>query len=233
MTDHSSPAQPAGIGATALGAPSCVLGKAAAATGYSTIPMSKRSSTAPTLTNPCGRPRVSGPDSLELVSEQVAVRSRFLDQALLEVAHQGTTQVVLLACGMDSRAFRLDWPAETTVYEADQPDVLAFKSSVLQERRARPRCHRVDLRAHWPATLIAVGSPRRRPHGLSKASCMAFRRTPPTSSVTATPHALPWAAPSRWSTARIPPCCAPREPRSPRNSSRSGKADRPETCTPG
>jgi methyltransferase (TIGR00027 family) len=97
----------------------------------------------------------------QLMAEQVAVRTRFLDHALLAAARAGTTQVVLLACGMDSRAFRLTWPAGTTVYEADQSEVLAFKSAVLQELRAQPRCHRVavpvDLRTDWPARLIEAG----------------------------------------------------------------------------
>jgi methyltransferase (TIGR00027 family) len=97
----------------------------------------------------------------QLMAEQVAVRTRFLDHALLDVARAGATQVVLLACGMDSRAFRLTWPAGTSVYEADQPEVLAFKSAVLQELHAQPRCHRaavpVDLRTDWPARLVDAG----------------------------------------------------------------------------
>lgn len=109
----------------------------------------------------------SGPDLLELMAGQVAVRTRFLDQALLDAARQGAVQVVLLGCGMDSRAFRLEWPAGTTVYEADQPDVLAFKSTVLHQRQARPRCHRVeipvDLRTDWPTTLINSGFQAEKP----------------------------------------------------------------------
>lgn len=103
----------------------------------------------------------------QLMAEQVAVRTRFLDHALLDAARAGTTQVVLLASGMDSRGFRLTWPAGTTVYEADQPEVLAFKSVVLQELHAQPCCHRVtvpaDLRTDWPARLLEAGfDPERR-----------------------------------------------------------------------
>jgi methyltransferase (TIGR00027 family) len=100
----------------------------------------------------------------QLMAEQVAVRTRYLDNALLDAARAGTTQVVLLACGMDSRAFRLTWPAGTSVYEADQPEVLAFKSTVLQGLRAQARCHRVavplDLRTDWPARLVEAGFDR-------------------------------------------------------------------------
>lgn len=97
----------------------------------------------------------------QLMAEQVAVRTRFFDHALLDAARAGAAQVVLLACGMDSRAFRLTWPTGTRVYEADQPEVLAFKSAVLQELHAQPRCQRVevpvDLRTDWAAPLVESG----------------------------------------------------------------------------
>jgi methyltransferase (TIGR00027 family) len=97
----------------------------------------------------------------QLLAEQVAVRTRFLDDALLDAARAGATQVVLLACGMDCRTFRLAWPAGTSVYEADQPEVLGFKSTVLRELHAQPRCQRVevpvDLHTDWPARLVKAG----------------------------------------------------------------------------
>lgn len=105
--------------------------------------------------------RPGGPDFLHLMAGQVAVRTRYFDDALLEAATAGIDQVVLLACGMDSRAFRLEWPTGTTVYEVDQPEVSAFKSTVLQEIHARPQCRRVevavDLRSDWPARLVNAG----------------------------------------------------------------------------
>jgi methyltransferase (TIGR00027 family) len=97
----------------------------------------------------------------QLMAEQVAVRTRFFDHALLDAARAGAAQVVLLACGMDSRAFRLTWPSGTRVYEADQREVLGFKSAVLQELHAQPRCRRVevpvDLRTDWAAALVESG----------------------------------------------------------------------------
>jgi methyltransferase (TIGR00027 family) len=68
---------------------------------------------------------------------------------------------VLLAAGLDCRAFRLDWPPGTTLYELDAPRVLEFKNRVLDEQRARPRCERrtvaSDLREDWPAALRQAG----------------------------------------------------------------------------
>ena len=73
----------------------------------------------------------------------------------------GIRQVVILAAGLDSRAYRLDWPAGTTVFEIDQPKVLEYKTSTLDAHGADPRAHRipvaVDLRDDWPAALTDAG----------------------------------------------------------------------------
>ncbi len=91
---------------------------------------------------------------LLLGANYVGLRTRFFDDALAT----GTPQVVLLAAGLDTRAFRLDWPAGTTVFELDQPDVLAFKGGVLT---ASPRCRRVpvpvDLAGDWTEPLCEAG----------------------------------------------------------------------------
>ncbi len=92
---------------------------------------------------------------------RVAIRTRFYDDYLLAACAAGCRQVVLLAAGMDTRGYRLDWPAGTRLFEIDQPDVLAFKDAVLTTRDAVPRCHRVaraaDLRQNWAAVLLDGG----------------------------------------------------------------------------
>ncbi len=89
---------------------------------------------------------------------QIVVRTRFLDDALLR-AVRVAAQVVILAAGMDARAYRLAWPDGTTVYELDQPAVIAAKGDILAEDE--PRCRRVaigvDLAGDWPAALTAAG----------------------------------------------------------------------------
>jgi methyltransferase (TIGR00027 family) len=66
-------------------------------------------------------------------------------------------QIVILAAGLDSRAYRLDWPAGTTIFELDRPQVLEFKREVLARHGAQPRAERrevaVDLREDWPQAL--------------------------------------------------------------------------------
>jgi methyltransferase (TIGR00027 family) len=91
----------------------------------------------------------------------VIVRTRFFDDYLLTATGAGIGQVVLLAAGLDSRAYRLDWPAGTAVYELDRPDVLAFKQRVVNDQNATARCRRVslgtDLRTTWAAALRKRG----------------------------------------------------------------------------
>ncbi len=89
------------------------------------------------------------------------IRTRFYDDYLRAAATRGCRQVVLLAAGLDTRAFRLAWPAGTRLFELDLPDVLAFKEAVLAARGAVPGCERVtvaaDLRSGWQARLAGAG----------------------------------------------------------------------------
>ncbi|AOW92718.1 SAM-dependent methyltransferase [Rhodococcus sp. WMMA185] len=95
------------------------------------------------------------------------VRTKFFDDFFLSAAALGVRQAVILAAGLDARAYRLDWPPGTTVFEVDQPKVLEFKGEVLAEHDARPKADRrpvaVDLRDDWPAALEAAGFDRSQP----------------------------------------------------------------------
>lgn len=90
-----------------------------------------------------------------------AVRTRFFDDFFTAAGGAGIRQVVILASGLDSRAYRLNWPAGTTVFEIDQPKVLEYKESVLSEHGVRPTSTRrevaVDLRHDWPKVLREAG----------------------------------------------------------------------------
>ncbi len=96
-----------------------------------------------------------------------AVRTHFFDAYFAEAAAAGIRQIVILASGLDSRAYRLDWPAGTTVYEIDQPKVLEYKAA--DARRARCDAVRGAPRgAHRPALRLArrrCARPRIRPVG--------------------------------------------------------------------
>ncbi|SPM29526.1 class I SAM-dependent methyltransferase [Mycobacterium terramassiliense] len=90
-----------------------------------------------------------------------AVRTHFFDTFFTDAVAAGIRQIVILASGLDSRAYRLDWPAGTTVYELDQPEVLAYKSTTLADNGVQPSADRrevaIDLRQDWPAALRAAG----------------------------------------------------------------------------
>ncbi|OBB91774.1 class I SAM-dependent methyltransferase [Mycobacterium sp. 852002-30065_SCH5024008] len=96
-----------------------------------------------------------------------AVRTHFFDEYFADAVQAGIRQAVILAAGLDSRAFRLHWPDGTAVYEIDQPKVLEYKTSILQQHGAAPAASRrpvpVDLRDDWPAALAAAGFDRTRP----------------------------------------------------------------------
>ncbi|MEO7195002.1 MAG: SAM-dependent methyltransferase, partial [Pseudonocardiaceae bacterium] len=89
------------------------------------------------------------------------IRTRFFDGYLREACAEGLRQVVILAAGLDTRAFRLVWPAGVRLFELDTPEVLAFKDQVLAGRAATPACQRVtisaDLRQDWPAAVLRAG----------------------------------------------------------------------------
>lgn len=97
-----------------------------------------------------------------------AVRTHFFDEYLDSATNDfGIRQVVIVAAGLDSRAYRLHWPAGTAVYEIDQPKVLEYKTETLQQHGAAPTADRrpvpVDLRDDWPAALAAAGFDRTQP----------------------------------------------------------------------
>ena len=90
-----------------------------------------------------------------------AVRTHFFDAFFADAAAAGIRQIVILASGLDSRAYRLDWPAGTRVYEIDQPKVLEYKATTLAEHGVRPAAEvhevPVDLRQDWAAALRGRG----------------------------------------------------------------------------
>jgi methyltransferase (TIGR00027 family) len=90
-----------------------------------------------------------------------ASRTAYIDDFFVAAADAGIRQVVILAAGLDARAWRLAWPDGTRVYELDQPKVLDFKSSTLRAHGAAPTAQRievrVDLRHDWPTALRQAG----------------------------------------------------------------------------
>ncbi|AGZ52293.1 SAM-dependent methyltransferase [Mycobacterium kansasii] len=98
---------------------------------------------------------------LQVITESIAVRTRFFDEYFGDAARDGLRQYVILAAGLDARAYRLSWPGDSVVYEVDQPAVVEFKSSTMSELGAVPAARRrtvsIDLRDDWPNALRHSG----------------------------------------------------------------------------
>jgi len=92
----------------------------------------------------------------------VILRTRYFDDWLQEVLGGGAIrQMVLVAAGLDTRAFRLPWPEHARCFEIDRPAVLQYKDAILDGAGARPRCVwrtvEADLIGSWADALLAAG----------------------------------------------------------------------------
>jgi methyltransferase (TIGR00027 family) len=115
---------------------------------------------------------------VDRMTDNMAVRTKFFDEFFLDATKSGIRQAVILASGLDARAYRLPWPAGTIVYEVDQPQVIEFKSRTLAELGAQPTAIRravaVDLRDDWPAALRAAGFDPSRPTAWSAEGLLGY-----------------------------------------------------------
>lgn len=116
--------------------------------------------------------------AMSRMTDGMAVRTRFFDEFFLAATAAGIGQAVILASGLDARAYRLPWPAGTVVYEVDQPRVIEFKTRTLAGLGAAPTAERrtvaVDLRDDWPAALRAAGFDPARPTAWSAEGLLGY-----------------------------------------------------------
>ncbi|BCO59209.1 class I SAM-dependent methyltransferase [Mycobacterium intracellulare] len=119
-----------------------------------------------------------GAKELALETDSMAVRTRFFDDFFLNAARDGIRQSVILAAGLDARAYRLGWPPGSVVYEVDQPKVVEFKSATLASLGASPAADRrtvgIDLREDWPAALRGSGFDVTRPTAWSAEGLLMY-----------------------------------------------------------
>ena len=120
----------------------------------------------------------SGEFGMERMRDMMSVRTRFFDDFFVESADRGLRQAVILASGLDARAYRLPWPAGTMVYEIDQPQVLEFKARAMADLGAPPiadlRPVAADLRHDWPAALKQAGFDITQPAAWSAEGLLPF-----------------------------------------------------------
>ncbi|OBH07486.1 SAM-dependent methyltransferase [Mycobacterium sp. E2699] len=120
----------------------------------------------------------NGDFGMARMGAMMGIRTRFFDDFFLAAARDGIRQAVILASGLDARAYRLRWPAGTTVFEIDQAAVIDFKTATLAELGAAPtadlRTVPVDLRHDWPSALRTAGLDPARPTAWSAEGLLPF-----------------------------------------------------------
>ncbi|OBJ04959.1 SAM-dependent methyltransferase [Mycobacterium sp. 1165196.3] len=121
------------------------------------------------------------PWGMQRMTDMLAARTRYIDAFFAEAGAQkdpAIDQVVILASGLDARAYRLAWAPGTTVFEIDQPQVLEFKAATIAELGAQPtaevRAVPIDLRHDWPAALRQAGFDTGRPAAWAAEGLVGF-----------------------------------------------------------
>jgi methyltransferase (TIGR00027 family) len=116
--------------------------------------------------------------NLQRMVDVMAVRTRFFDDFFSDATATGVRQAVILAAGLDSRPYRLAWPAGTVVYEVDQPAVVEFRSATLSKLGAQPTAERrtvaVDLRDDWLNALRHTGFDETKPAAWSAEGLLMY-----------------------------------------------------------
>ncbi len=163
MTDEQERVEPSGVWATAVGGARVRALETQRENTLLRDPLAPAFATAGGLWPSSPPPDDEAPRRRRLaVSFSIVIRTKFLDDLLQRASASGVRQVVLLGAGMDSRAFRMDWPGGTRLFEVDAAVPLDFKTSVLGQERAVARCERitvaVNLREDWPGPLAASRS---------------------------------------------------------------------------
>ena len=142
----------------------------------------------------------------QLMVDFMATRTAFFDEFFLGAADSGVRQVVILASGLDARAWRLPWPEGTVVYELDQPKVLEFKTATLQQHGALPTSRLVnvpiDLRQDWPKALQEAGFDPTQPSAWSAEGLVRYLPADAQDLLFERIHAL--SAPGSWLASNVP-----------------------------
>jgi methyltransferase (TIGR00027 family) len=92
----------------------------------------------------------------------IAARTRFLDRVTMEAMEDGVRQIVIVAAGLDARAFRLPLPVDATVFEVDRSDIFDVKNELLEDSGLTPGVRRHPVVADiadpdWLSLLVTGG----------------------------------------------------------------------------
>lgn len=88
----------------------------------------------------------------------IGLRTRFIDDDLRAAR---VSQVVILGSGLDTRPWRLEWPAGSRVFTLDIPDVMEFVDRTMTSVNATSTCSQVSVAADvtepWASRIVAAG----------------------------------------------------------------------------
>lgn len=112
------------------------------------------------------------------ITNYAAARTKWFDDYFLAASAAGVSQVVIMAAGLDTRAWRLPWLSDTVIFEIDQPKVLAFKTSVMDRSEAQLSAKYMpvpaDLREDWPKALREAGFDHNEPTAWSAEGLLPY-----------------------------------------------------------
>ncbi|MCI2423123.1 SAM-dependent methyltransferase [Saccharopolyspora sp. K220] len=109
---------------------------------YRLLPTGAKVITALTRWQPARRMMINGTErQLPGLWASMLCRKRYIDDQLQAAVEAGVDAVVILGAGLDTRAYRLPYLANTPVYEFDQPANVTRKRAAVQRLYGRVPAH--------------------------------------------------------------------------------------------
>ncbi|WP_193044552.1 SAM-dependent methyltransferase [Mycolicibacterium baixiangningiae] len=110
----------------------------------------------------CQLPTDESLERIDGIANYASSRTKWFDEFFIAAGAHGIEQMVIVAAGLDARAWRLPWVRGTTVFEIDHPGVLDFKNDALREHGDSPSVSRyvpvpANLIDDWPEVLRDAG----------------------------------------------------------------------------
>ncbi|BBZ62815.1 SAM-dependent methyltransferase [Mycolicibacterium monacense] len=114
------------------------------------------------LSRGCQLPSDETSERINGIANYASSRTKWFDEYFIAAGAHGLEQMVIVAAGLDARAWRLPWVAGTTLFEIDHPGVLKFKNEALHEHGESPSVSRyvpvpADLSDGWSERLRDAG----------------------------------------------------------------------------
>jgi methyltransferase (TIGR00027 family) len=150
-----SPDQIQHVSDTALMVAACRALETARADGLVRDPFAEK------LAGPRGDAILHGISGWQLMCFGVGVRTRFLDDLVIEtITREGIKVVLSVGAGLDTRPWRLDLPPDLRWIEADFPEMLGYKTRAMAAEEPKCRLERVaaDVTSHAEREVLLAAA---------------------------------------------------------------------------